>query len=102
MTARLQQLCADAFGDAGEKPGVALNGDELVLCYGPDAVAPSRKAVPVSGASLFSVNFETLARLMNQKEMTDFSTMVQRVDGATCTPGDECHTLLRVKLGDGK
>jgi hypothetical protein len=54
----------------------------------------------VSGGALFSVNFEALGRLMNQAELQEISTVVQGVDGATCTQGNELHTLLRVRMGD--
>ncbi len=102
MAARLQGFCSNLPGTQDEKGAVVVNGNEVAVAYGSETAAPAPKSVPVSGASLFSVNFEALGRLTDNAEVKDFSTMVQRVDGASCTSGGECHTLLRVRFGENQ
>ncbi len=102
MADRLQRLCDAAPCDTREKACVEVKGTELLLRHGPESATPSCKPVPVSGAILFSVNTAALGRLMDSAELKTISSVVQGVDGATCTPGEECHTLLRVRLGENK
>ena len=100
FAARLQSACSAAPCCKEAAPHVSVEGREVMLSFGEVSGAPVAQPVPVSGGVLFSVNFEALGRLMNQAELQEISTVVQGIDGAACTQGDECHTLLRVRLGD--
>lgn len=100
FAARLQSTCSAAPCCKESAPRVSVEGKEVVLSFGESSVVPVAQPVPVSGGALFSVNLEPLGRLMNQPELQEISTVVQGVDGAACTQGGECHTLLRVRLGD--